>query len=58
MNWIGLYTLIRREVERTFSVVIQTLVAPLISATLYIFIFGTVLGTKIDDFCVSCIKHV
>jgi ABC-2 type transport system permease protein len=50
MNWIGLYTLIRREVERTFAVVIQTLVAPLISATLYIFIFGTVLGTKISDF--------
>jgi ABC-2 type transport system permease protein len=50
MNWIGLYTLIRREVERTFAVVIQTLVAPLISATLYLFIFGTVIGSRIDDF--------
>ena len=50
MNWIGLYTMMRREVERTFRVVIQTLVAPVISAALYIFIFGTVIGTRIDDF--------
>lgn len=50
MNWIGLYTLLRREVERTLQVVIQTLVAPVVSAALYIFIFGTVLGSKIDDF--------
>ncbi len=40
----------RREVERTMRVVIQTLVAPVISAALYLFIFGTVIGTKIDDF--------
>jgi ABC-2 type transport system permease protein len=30
--------------------VIQTLVAPAVSAALYIFIFGTVIGSKIDDF--------
>ena len=40
MNWIGLYTALRREVKRTFRVPIQTLVAPVISAALYIFIFG------------------
>lgn len=50
VNWIGLYTMFRREVERTFRVVIQTLVAPVISAALYLFIFGTVIGTKIEDF--------
>lgn len=50
MNWIGLYTMLRREVERTMRVAIQTLVAPVISAALYIFIFGTVIGTRIDDF--------
>jgi ABC-2 type transport system permease protein len=49
-NWIGLYTLVRREVQRTLRVAIQTLVAPVISAALYIFIFGTVIGTRIDDF--------
>ncbi len=50
VNWIGLYTLIRRGVKRTFRVVIQTLVAPSISAALYLFIFGSVIGTRIDDF--------
>jgi ABC-2 type transport system permease protein len=42
--------MMRREAERTMRVVIQTLVAPVISAALYLFIFGTVIGTKIDDF--------
>jgi ABC-2 type transport system permease protein len=31
-------------------VAIQTLVAPVVSAALYIFIFGTVIGTRIEDF--------
>ena len=48
INWIGLGTFIRREVQRTFRVVIQTLVAPVISAALYIFMFGTVIGSTID----------
>jgi ABC-2 type transport system permease protein len=50
INWVGLYTMFRREVQRTFRVMIQTLVAPVISAALYIFIFGSVIGTRIDDF--------
>lgn len=49
-NWIGLYTMLRREAKRTLRVSIQTLVAPVISAALYIFIFGTVIGSRIDDF--------
>jgi len=49
-NWIGLYTMVRREVKRTMRVVIQTLVAPVVSAALYIFIFGTVIGSQINDF--------
>ena len=50
MNWIGLYTMFRREVERTMRVMIQTLIAPVVSAGLYLFIFGSVIGTRIDDF--------
>ena len=49
VNWIGVGTFVRREVQRTFRVVIQTLVAPVISATLYIFIFGMVIGSKIEE---------
>lgn len=49
INWIGLYTMVRREVQRTMRVKVQTLVSPVMSATLYIFIFGQVIGTKIDN---------
>jgi len=48
MNWIGLYTLMRKEISRTFRVVVQTIFSPLISATLFIFVFGTVVGSRID----------
>ncbi len=49
-NWVGLYTMLRREVKRTMRVSVQTLIAPAVSAALYIFIFGTVIGSKIEDF--------
>ncbi len=32
-----------------FRVITQTILAPLISAALYIFIFGTIVGTRIDE---------
>lgn len=50
INTIGLSTMFRREIKRTFRVVTQTLVAPVVSAALYIFIFGTVIGSRITDF--------
>lgn len=48
INWIGLHTFVRREIERVLRIKVQTFAAPLISATLFIFIFGFVLGQKID----------
>lgn len=48
VNWIGLYTFVKRDSMRFTRVPIQTLVAPWISAILYIFIFGSVVGKKID----------
>ena len=47
LNTIGLYTLVRREIERIFRISVQTFGAPLISAFLFIFIFGFVLGSRI-----------
>lgn len=47
-NPIGVYTLIRREINRTFRVAIQTLVSPLMSATLFIIVFGHVVGSRIE----------
>lgn len=58
MNWnlIGLYTLVRKEVVRMFRIITQTIVAPLISAALYIFIFGEIVGTKIDE--ISGVEYI
>jgi ABC-2 type transport system permease protein len=44
VNWIGLYTIVRREVARMMRVPIQAFIAPWISALLFIFVFGFVLG--------------
>ena len=48
INWIGLGTFIDRDIKRFVRVPIQTLVTPWISALLYIFIFGVVIGSRID----------
>lgn len=46
INWIGLYTIVRRETSRMFRVPIQAFIAPWISALLFIFIFGYVVGAR------------
>lgn len=56
INWIGFYTLIRREVGRTRRVIGQALIAPLVTASLYIFVFGYVIGSKID--LIEGIKYI
>ena len=39
VNWLGLYTLIRREVMRFLTVWMQTLLAPLVTSGLFLLIF-------------------
>ena len=47
INWIGLWTIVRREIQRLFRVPIQAFLAPWISALMFIFIFGYVVGPRI-----------
>ncbi len=47
VNWIGVWTIIRRELARLFRVPIQAFVAPWISALMFIFVFGFVVGPRI-----------
>ena len=49
MNWVGLNTLIRREVGRFFSVYRQTVLPGLITSALYIAIFGFTLEQRISE---------
>jgi ABC-2 type transport system permease protein len=48
VNWIGLGMIIRREWSRLMRVPIQAFLAPWISALLFIFIFGFVVGGRIS----------
>ncbi|HTW36060.1 MAG TPA: ABC transporter permease [Rhizomicrobium sp.] len=47
INWIGLWTIVRREWSRLMRVPIQAFLAPWISALLFIFVFGSVVGGRI-----------
>ena len=49
MNTIGLWTFIKREFGRFSRVATQTIITPCISALLYIFVFGRVVGTHIPQ---------
>lgn len=48
-RFIGIQTFIEREIQRFFRVAIQTLVTPWINALLYIFVFGYVVGRRIEQ---------
>ena len=48
-NWLGLYTLILREVQRFAAVWTQTLLAPLITAGLFLTIFTLAIGRQRAD---------
>ncbi len=55
-NWTGFYTLIRKEVGRAKRVIGQAIIAPLVTAVLYIFVFGFVVGSKIQ--LIEGIKYI
>ena len=44
VNWLGLYTLARREVMRFMNVWQQTVLAPLMTAGLFVVVFALALG--------------
>ncbi|HEY4112463.1 MAG TPA: ABC transporter permease [Rhizomicrobium sp.] len=48
INWIGLWTIIRRELSRLMRVPTQAFIAPWISALMFIFVFGQVVGARIS----------
>lgn len=48
MSWIRLHAVASREIQRFLRIPIQTLVSPWISATLYILVFGVIIGSRID----------
>ncbi len=49
LNWIGLKTLVRKEIVRIIRIWIQTVVPPAITMTLYFIIFGNLIGRRIGE---------
>ena len=49
VNWLGLYTLISREIRRFMSIWLQTVLAPLVTATLLMMIFNIAIGERRGD---------
>ncbi|HBU27774.1 TPA: ABC transporter permease [Candidatus Uhrbacteria bacterium] len=50
MNLVRLGAVVKRETQRFLRIPIQTLIAPWISATLYILVFGLIIGSHIQLF--------
>ena len=46
--WVQLFALFRREYSRFLKVIVQTVVTPFVSSTLYLMIFGVSLGSQLS----------
>ncbi len=46
--WLPFTTLLRKEILRFWRVATQTLLAPIVTASLYLFIFGATLGQRLN----------
>ena len=49
INWVGLQTIVVKEVRRVLRIWVQTIVPPAISMTLYFIIFGSLIGRRIGE---------
>ncbi len=49
INWLGTWTLVRREIRRFMNVWSQTVMAPLINAALFLSIFTIAIGSQRGD---------
>ncbi|MDY0872451.1 ABC transporter permease [Dongia rigui] len=48
INWIGLYTLYRKEVRRFLTVATQTVMAPMVTTLLFLAVFVLAMGHSVD----------
>jgi ABC-2 type transport system permease protein len=49
MNWRGVATMYRSEMTRTLRTIWQSLVAPVVSTSLYFVVFGGAIGSRIEE---------
>ncbi|NPA72823.1 MAG: ABC transporter permease [Gammaproteobacteria bacterium] len=49
-RWLGCWALFIKEIRRFYSVVVQTVFAPVVATLLYLLVFGQVLETQIETY--------
>ena len=49
MNWYGIRAIFRFEMARFFRSIVQSLVSPVLSTSLYFVVFGTAIGSRIEN---------
>lgn len=49
MNWYGIYAIWRFEMARFFRSIIQSIVSPVLSTSLYFVVFGAAIGSRIPE---------
>ncbi len=49
MNWRGIQAIYVQEMSRTFRTLLQSVLAPVISTSLYFIVFGAAIGTRIQQ---------
>ena len=49
MNFVGLWTLVKREIVRSLKIINQVIWPPIITTLLYVFVFGLALGSRISS---------
>jgi ABC-2 type transport system permease protein len=49
MNWQAVRAIYSFEMARTLRTILQSLVAPVISTSLYFVVFGTAIGSRIEE---------
>ncbi|MER1941469.1 MULTISPECIES: ABC transporter permease [unclassified Castellaniella] len=49
MNWPAIYAVYRFEMARTWRTLMQSIIAPVISTSLYFVVFGTAIGSRIQE---------
>jgi ABC-2 type transport system permease protein len=49
LNWVGLKTIVNKEIIRALRIWVQTIVPPAITMTLYFIIFGSLIGRRIGS---------
>ena len=49
VNWIGFWTLYKKEVLRFLIVVVQTVISPLVTSLLFLFVLSVAIGNEKDE---------